>query len=146
MKIKRTRNVRGIFMELFSRPLFPMMEQTLRQSSIKQKVIAQNIANYDTPGYKSKDVVFKNELNHALQSQEMKAKRTHLKHVDFKYGNSLSTIITKSNHLMMNNNGNNVDIDKETTDMAKNQLYYNSVIEGLNSEFQKLKLVVRGGR
>lgn len=133
-------------MELFSKTLFPKIEHSLDQASMKQKIISQNIANYDTPGYKSKDIVFKQELNHALESQTMKAKRTNLKHIDFKNPSPSSMMITQSNRFTMNNNGNNVDIDKETVDMAKNQLYYHSVVEGLNSEFQKLKLAVRGGR
>lgn len=45
----------------------------------------------------------------------------------------------------MNNNGNNVDMDREQALSAENQLRYNSYVEQLNSQITMMRTVVQGG-
>lgn len=129
-------------MELFSNT-FQVLEKSLDYSSAKQKVISQNIANVDTPYYKSKDVV-KNSFQGALQAS-IEAYRTDSRHLNFKTDNSSSTIVTQQNGTY-NNNGNSVDMDKEMTDLATNQIYYNALSDRLSGKFSTLQNVIRGGK
>ena len=46
----------------------------------------------------------------------------------------------------MKMDGNNVDIDYENVELAKNTLYYNTLVEKLNSEFSMLRLAITEGR
>ena len=46
---------------------------------------------------------------------------------------------------MYNHNGNNVDVDHEMAELAKNQLYYQAVVDRLNGKFSSLEKVIRGG-
>ncbi|MEF2095475.1 flagellar basal body rod protein FlgB [Peribacillus sp. NPDC096447] len=131
-------------MELFSNT-FQSLENALDYSNAKQKVISQNIANSDTPNYKAKEVdkiqSFKGELESSLESY-----RTDERHFTFKSeGRHASHIVTQKN-VRYNNNGNSVDVDKEMTDLAANQIYYNAVTDRLSGKFQSLQNVIRGGK
>lgn len=108
-------------------------------------MIAQNISNADTPNYKAKEVNFKSELQTAIDSS-MLAKRTDARHLDFKGHSSSNVAITTNKSTSYNNNGNNVDIDKEMSDLATNQIYYNAMIERISGKFQSLQSVIRGGK
>lgn len=130
-------------MSLFSRTI-AMLEQGLDYASLREKVIADNIANVDTPNYKAKDVQFKTELERALQPLE--AKRTHPKHLPFRHQMPNKFLVTTKENVIYNHNGNNVDIDKEMADLAENQIYYNALIERLNGKFTTLKTVIKGGK
>ncbi len=134
MKIER-----GEIMKLFSNSM-NLLENSLAYSSLKQKVTANNIANVDTPNYKAKDVSFKTELENA----SLRAYRTDHRHIEFKRGASNLSVYTTKN-TSYNHNGNNVDIDKEMSDMAQNQIYYYVLIDRMNSKFNGLKEAFKGG-
>ncbi|NHM29788.1 flagellar basal body rod protein FlgB [Neobacillus terrae] len=130
-------------MDLFSN--MSTIERALNYSSLKQKVISKNIANVDTPNYKAEDVSFKSILNNELDNS-FKTYRTDSRHFDFSDSSSNSgEIITKKN-VQYNSNGNSVDMDKEMSDLATNQIYYNALIERLNGKFSTLQNVIRGGK
>lgn len=130
-------------MNLFSN--ISTLERALDYSSLKQKVISQNIANVDTPNYKAKDVSFKsvlqNELDHTFNTY-----RTDNRHIDFSDSSSSSTGIITQRNVQYNHNGNSVDMDKEMSNLATNQIYYNALIERLNGKFSTLQNVIRGGK
>lgn len=120
------------------------LEQSLDYASTKNKVISNNIANVDTPFFKAGDVVFKNNLNNAME-KGLALRQTHSKHIpNSKLSQSHQTIV--KNQTSYNNNGNNVDIDVEMAELAKNQIYYRSMVDRLNGKFSTLQMVVRGGK
>lgn len=120
------------------------LENSLDYASAKNKVISSNIANVDTPNYKEKNVTFKNVLNDAMGST-LEAKRTNSRHFSFTESTDREFHITTNRNKSYNHNGNNVDIDKQMADLAKNQIYYNSLIDRINGKFSSLKTVIRGG-
>ncbi|KON89095.1 flagellar basal body rod protein FlgB [Sporosarcina globispora] len=131
-------------MNLFSGTL-STLEQALNYSSLKQKVISQNIANADTPNYKAKDTSFKEAFQSAL-GESVKANKSDIRHYDFKIGSSpVQGIVTRRN-ASYNHNGNSVDLDKEMADLATNQIYYNAVIERVSGKFSSMQNVLRGGK
>ncbi|MEQ6375319.1 flagellar basal body rod protein FlgB [Bacillaceae bacterium S4-13-58] len=117
------------------------LERSLDYASAKNKVISQNIANIDTPGYKAKSVEFKNVLESTLD-----AKRTNPKHIPFQNDNLVPYRIKEQQTTAYNHNGNNVDIDKEMTELAKNQIYYQALVDRINGKFNSLETVLKGGR
>ena len=133
-------------MKLFSNTI-NSLENSLNYSTLKQKVISQNIANVDTPNYKAKDVDFKNVFDKTL-NQSIEGYRTNSLHYEISSSstseNKLS--ISQRNNVSYNNNGNNVDIDKEMAELAENQIYYNALVDRLNGKFNDLKTVIRGGK
>ncbi|WNS77168.1 flagellar basal body rod protein FlgB [Bacillus sp. DTU_2020_1000418_1_SI_GHA_SEK_038] len=131
-------------MKLFSNSI-TNIENGLNYSSLKQKVISQNIANEATPGYKAKDVSFKQSLETAV-SRSLEANRTDQRHFDFKSSPLSNAGIINRKNVSYNHNGNSVDIDKEMTDLAGNQIYYNALIDRISGKFSSLQTVIRGGK
>ncbi|UOQ43059.1 flagellar basal body rod protein FlgB [Halobacillus salinarum] len=130
-------------MKLFGNTI-QSLEHSLNYAAAKNNAIADNIANADTPGYKAKKVVFKDELQKELGSLE--AKRTSPKHLPFQAGTPSSFSTIEQKNTTYNHNGNNVDIDQEMSELAKNQIYYDALIDRLNGKFRTLETVIKGGR
>ncbi len=107
----------------------------------RNDVIANNIANVDTPGYKRQDVNFEAQLRQALGNSRYET-------VDSKVSHLTSTelnarIYTDSANFSYRLDGNNVDIDTEEVELAANQIKYNGLIDSINQEFANLKLVMK---
>lgn len=120
------------------------LENSLAYAQAKNNVISTNIANIDTPYYKAKGVQFKDILEEKTIGIE--AKRTHPKHFSFGDNRTKPYYTYTKQNTLYNHNGNNVDVDKEMSDLAKNQIYYQSLIDRLNGKFNSLETVIKGGR
>ncbi|MCY8837859.1 flagellar basal body rod protein FlgB [Bacillus atrophaeus] len=129
-------------MDLFSGTI-QNLENALGRVNVKQKVITNNIANIDTPNYKAKKVSFQNLLNQ--ESSRLESVKTDYRHVDFSDEGSNGSIVANSNTAYQQN-GNNVDIDKEMTDLAENQINYQALVERMSGKFNSLKTVLTGGK
>lgn len=129
-------------MSLFSGTI-ANLERGLNYSTLKSKVISQNIANVDTPNYKSKDVSFSQMLNEA-KSSPIQAYRTDARHIEFQSSGSGSG--TFSSHFRYRSNGNGVDMDKEQANLATNTIYYNALVDRMNGKLNTLQNVIKGGR
>ncbi|GGB56659.1 flagellar basal body rod protein FlgB [Fictibacillus barbaricus] len=126
---------------MFSSPVMKNLEMALDGSALKQKTISNNLANVDTPGYKAKETVFNQEFKKSLH-----AHRTDQRHFSFSNMSSASFHIKERTNTAMNHNGNNVDVDQEMAELAKNQLYYQTLVQRINGKFNSIKMVVKGGR
>ncbi len=107
----------------------------------RNDVLANNISNVDTPGYKRQDVDFESQLRQALGNSRYKT-------VDAKVSHVMSTeldarIYTDSPNFSYRLDGNNVDIDTETVELAANQIKYNGLRDSINQEFVNLELVMK---
>lgn len=124
------------------------LERALDASSLRQRVIADNLANVDTPNYKSKQVTFENELKQALSgpSSTFTGYRTDPRHIQIgrKSPDQVQARVVTNHNTLMNNNGNNVDIDYEVTQMSKNNLWYQALVQQTNGHFHKLRLAIEG--
>ncbi|MCP3026128.1 flagellar basal body rod protein FlgB [Halobacillus sp. A5] len=129
-------------MKLFN-DTFTTLENSLNLSTKKNSAISDNISNVDTPGYKSKEVAFKDVLNGEMGGME--AQRTNERHLPFTgtEGNNIRTV--RKEGTTYNHNGNNVDIDKEMNDLAKNQIQYQALVDRMSGKFNSLKSVIQGG-
>ncbi|USY34367.1 flagellar basal body rod protein FlgB [Bacillus velezensis] len=129
-------------MDLFSGTI-QNLENALGRADIKQKVLINNIANIDTPNYKAKKVSFRNLLDQ--ETSNLEAVKTDYRHVDFT-GSGEDYSIVSSSDTSYQQNGNNVDIDKEMTDLAENQINYQALVERMSGKFNSLKTVLTGGK
>ncbi|ASS61079.1 MULTISPECIES: flagellar basal body rod protein FlgB [Bacillus] len=129
-------------MDLFSGTI-QNLENALGRADIKQKVLTNNIANIDTPNYKAKKVSFRNLLDQ--ETSNFEAVKTDYRHVDFT-GSGDDYSIVSSSDTSYQQNGNNVDIDKEMTDLAENQINYQALVERMSGKFNSLKTVLTGGK
>ncbi|MDQ0430666.1 flagellar basal-body rod protein FlgB [Planomicrobium stackebrandtii] len=133
-------------MSIFPKSL-ESMEQALSASTLRQRVHSANIANVDTANYKSKKVDFQAALDTAINNQSLSSYKTNERHLSFSNESSIGkTEILTDNSTKYNNNGNNVDMDVEMAELAKNQLWYNAVTERVNGKLNSLSSVINGGR
>ena len=117
-------------------PTNKLLEKVLDYTTLRQRVISENIANIGTANYKRKDVKFKSELNSALNAQLHFDNSNSIKHADFK-------IVTDDNREMVSGI-NNVDINNEMADMAQNTLLFKFAARKLNGYFRTLQGVIKG--
>ncbi|MGV3489425.1 MAG: flagellar basal body rod protein FlgB [Tuberibacillus sp.] len=127
-------------MDLFGNTTIPILEKALDRTSMAHSVIAQNIANADTPNYKAQRLVFSDELQSAIQAQ-----RTDPRHFGFKGVANGARIVTDRTSSIQNN-GNNVDVDTEMVNLAKNQIAYQAYSEAISRKFNEWKIVLQGGQ
>ncbi|MBL4952946.1 flagellar basal body rod protein FlgB [Neobacillus sp. OS1-32] len=126
-----------------------LLQSALSAATMRQQAISNNIANAETPGYKEKKVVFEDVLKQHLSNQSNSTNfvgnRTDSRHfvIGQPSGVPVAKIVENSSTTMQNN-GNNVDVDEEMTNMGKNAIWYNTLVEQVNSEFQQLSIAIKG--
>lgn len=102
----------------------------------RNEIITNNLANVNTPGYKRKDVSFESYLMQELTSGDSTSLRQRINDVDI--SNLNSTVYTDYSELSYRLDGNNVDVDTENVEFASNQLYYQTIIDTINYQFDML--------
>ncbi|SHE61471.1 flagellar basal-body rod protein FlgB [Marinitoga hydrogenitolerans DSM 16785] len=114
----------------------------------RQKIYSHNIANYNTPGYKRKDISFEEELRKALgNSNEIKLKTNNSKHLkNIPSINEVKYDIIEDKSRSTREDGNNVDIDIEMVKMMENTLQYNALTRLINYRLSDYKTVIGGIR
>jgi len=125
-----------------------ILQKGLSASWTRNTVIRNNIANVETPGFKASDVEFETHLAESMQKSGFVGTKTHPKHIDIGSGRipDFETRIVKRDDMSMRMDGNNVDIESENVKLAQNSLYYNSLMEKLNSELRRLRTAIAEGR
>ncbi|HEY9059245.1 MAG TPA: flagellar basal body rod protein FlgB [Pseudobacteroides sp.] len=112
-----------------------IIHKALDASWKRNEAIAQNIANVDTPGYKRKSVSFEDELRKAMDSKDFK--KSDVDQIEIK-------VVEENKNLSMRLDGNNVDIEAEMAELAKNTIKYNALVQ--MAGFDKLKMVIKEGK
>ncbi|MCP4214151.1 MAG: flagellar basal body rod protein FlgB [bacterium] len=112
----------------------------LNTRAARAKLIASNVANVDTPGYKSVDLQFQDELEKETGNLQMKI--THQRHMtEYKEVGLANNNIVESPHVGRAD-GNNVSIDQEMLKLTKNNIQYNIGVQLLSKRFAQLKSAV----
>lgn len=126
-----------------------LAQKSLDVSLLRQEVIANNIANVDTPYYKRKMVTFESELNRVLDEQRrfpkylLKTSQTrHIKNTFNKSIDDVQAHVFQEHDTHFRNDKNNVDIEKEVGDLNKNALHYNAVSTSIRLSLEHLKTAV----
>ncbi|MCL2051353.1 MAG: flagellar basal body rod protein FlgB [Lachnospiraceae bacterium] len=112
-----------------------MLKTTSDASWRRNEVLANNIANNTTPGYKRKDINFEEQLRREMK-RNGSPRNLNLSRLDAK-------IYTDNANFSYRLDGNNVDVDTEGVKLAANQLKYNGLIEIMNRKFSGLRSVMQ---
>jgi flagellar basal-body rod protein FlgB len=110
---------------------FAVLESLMTLSANKQKVIANNIANVSTPGFRRKELVFEEVLQDAVENNEIDNIR------------NIQGVVKESNDPTTRNDGNNVNIDKEMGLQSRNALAYSLYTELYAKKAEMLRLAMR---
>lgn len=122
-----------------------MLQNMLDYSAVKNKVIAKNIANIGTENYKREDVVFKDMLDQNVNSF---LKTSNGKHIASQSANDSQD--SKFDHIYdqskeMESGINNVNIDREMSELAENTLRFRFASREIGSYFKSIQNVIKGG-
>ncbi len=123
-----------------------LIQKGMDTAWLRQEVISHNIANADTPRYKTKHVEFEGALKAAMEKQNTTAWATHEGHFEFAANDPSGvqpTVVTENFHTMRMDE-NNVDIDQEMSELATNTVTYNAMVGQMNSEFNRLRTAISG--
>lgn len=116
-----------------------VLDKAADASWTRNDVLANNIANADTPGYKRKDVQFETFLSDAVAGTDSLDET--VANLDLNELNA--NTYTENAGLSYRMDGNNVDITTENVELAKNQLKYYTLTNSINQEFSRLKSALR---
>ena len=107
----------------------------------RQKVISSNIANINTPNYKTKDLVFQEELDKS--SNMLQLKRTtnnHMYNLDFTQSSNQKLIQVPG--LVEQNDGNNVNLDSQMSEQSKNKILFDGIQATIKRDSNLFKSVI----
>lgn len=106
-------------------PISSRIEQYMDLLSTRQKLVASNIANIDTPNYKAKDIDFQFE------------------YLSYVQGSAPS--VQEVQGLDVKNDGNNVSLDRETRLLSENAIRFNLAANLIHSQFQLVQTAIQEG-
>ncbi len=118
-----------------------VLDKAADASYLRNQMIANNLANMDTPRYKRQEVAFAANLEEAL-------KHSRYKSLDEKVSNIRMSrlrphVYTDASNFSYRLDGNNVDVDTENTYMAENNVLYNGLTQSVSAEFRNLSAVMQ---
>jgi len=121
------------------------LKKAMDGSWLKNKAIANNIANINTPGYKREVVnfedVLKNQLNITGGTQINKTNAAHMDNY-----NGYTPTIEKVENTSFRKDDNNVNIDIEMAEYSKNTIHFQFLTKQLNSQFSRIRSAIKDGR
>lgn len=126
---------------------FQRLQSGLRAASTRQEVIANNIANVDTPYFKRSEVSFESLLKQQMSgtTNQLAGIRTDERHFVIGPSNGIPDLkIIQDETSTMNNNQNNVDVDREMALLAENQLRYNAYVTQINDQISMKRSAIGG--
>ncbi|HON11395.1 MAG TPA: flagellar basal body rod protein FlgB [Chitinispirillaceae bacterium] len=132
--------------EMLSRTNLPLMQKMMDTAMLRGRVIANNIANVNTPGYRRVEVAFEEALRSALDRTKLKGARTDEKHLAMGR-KDISGVNAEAYHPYdptLPSGVNNVDIDMEMAKLAETQLAYNYAVRLGQGVFKKLNAAIQG--
>ncbi len=126
-----------------------LVSAALDYRAMRQDMIASNIANADTPFYRPRDISFEDMLKEKKAEifqeghKELQLAQTDGAHIPLKSESShtKATTFFRDGH-MARNDGNSVDLDVETTEMSKNSIMFNALVNADKKEGRIFKSVI----
>lgn len=125
-------------------------ERALQLRSRRHELILSNIANADTPNYKAFDMMVDEALTRQLPKEgEMDLEKTNPAH--FPKGGPIDMNVRPrklnlSTQVTLRGDGNTVDMEREMSNLAANQLQYKISAQIIGRKFQSLKNIIQGGK
>lgn len=106
----------------------------------RQQAISDNIANYETPGYKTKSVSFEDQLKAALDGTGSGTQGDLAGAIG-----SVQPVVTQANDETLRADGNAVDLEQQNIDLARTELNYSYSLQMMSDIFSRLKTAITGG-
>lgn len=118
-------------MNWLNSPQMGLLERYLDLATMRQTLVSTNLANVDTPGYQTRDIDFRGELQRAMSGEP---------------AGLTSPFVLPVRGLMERPDGNNVSADREAMLLAETQLQFKAATAILRAEFAQLSTAIREGQ
>jgi len=142
-----------IFESLFNRGALPVLQQVMSFTEARHEVLANNIANFDTVGYKVKDLPveeFNEALGEAISQRESRGAGAALRisstsHLRWDENGRIEAkpVELEDNNILFQD-GNNRFVEKQMSELAENALRHNLAVEILRQQYSVLQIAIRG--
>jgi flagellar basal-body rod protein FlgB len=110
-----------------------LLSRLLDVAAMRQDVVAQNVANVNTPGYAIMEVNFEDKLREALSSSDWRERLS-----------SVNPEVITTDKAAERADGNNVDVDLEMARLQKNGLYFQAYTQMLANELAQFRSAISG--
>ncbi|MCU7907054.1 MAG: flagellar basal body rod protein FlgB [Candidatus Thiodiazotropha sp. (ex Epidulcina cf. delphinae)] len=123
--------------------IFGIHERALVLRSQRAEVLAANLANADTPGYKSRDFDFKSLLQNEMDGST-RLRTTHQSHIQTETGPVSPSQLLYRTPLQPSLDGNTVDTEREHVAFSANAIEYQASLGFINSKISGIRKALRG--
>jgi flagellar basal-body rod protein FlgB len=107
-----------------------LLERYLDLAAQRQGLLSSNIANIDTPGYRTRDIDFRGELTRAMQGED---------------NGPTEPLVREVSGLIARPDGNNVSVDREGLLLSQVQLQFNAATQLVREQFKLLNIAIHQG-
>lgn len=117
----------------------PVLEQVVSFTAARHNVLAGNIANIDTPGYRAADLspeMFQSQLKEAVETSRTEPGAQSADASD------PFTAVASTAHTLVYHDGTNIDIEQQASELAKNTMQYNLALSLMTSQFHTFEAVI----
>jgi flagellar basal-body rod protein FlgB len=134
--------------DMLEDPTLNAMGQYMTRLSKRQQLVASNVANIDTPGYRAKDISFHATMEELLASQSVPMRATRPEHnpLDRMQFAPQEPEIFEVPGLTAREDGNNVDLDQEMLKLGETSFGYSMMTQLLRTKFRTIASSINEGR
>src|SRR5262249_13415140 len=128
-------------------PTFTNMERYMDLAARKQSLVVSNLANIDTPGYRTLDFSIELAMQEATRKEPgIVLRRSHSRHLSGVSFTGLKPPAAEVDDLPQRNDGNNVDLDREMLNLSPHASKFALVTQVMRSEFRILQHTITEGK
>ncbi|WP_208558997.1 flagellar basal body rod protein FlgB [Marinilactibacillus kalidii] len=118
-----------------------LLHRALDATNLRQEVVSNNIANVNTPGFKAERVEFESVLRQTMDGSGLW--KTHDRHFGIDDKNNVTGKVLRQEGNRVGENGNNVAIDTEMSELAANSIHYQALVNQTSAQYNMLRSVLR---
>jgi len=124
--------------------VFGIHEQALTVHGQRLGVLAANLANADTPGYKARDIDFGAVLAHEQNATQLPLQVTHVAHITFDDADAPVGDLKYRNPYQASLDGNTVEMPVEQAAFAENNVRFQASLNFINGTIADMQLAING--
>jgi flagellar basal-body rod protein FlgB len=129
---------------LFNSTTIPVLEQVVNFSQQRHEILATNLANIDTPGYRVRDLsteAFQDQLGRAIKDRDRRQSFPTAHQYSTASSSDLSHVRDSLKDILYHDDSN-VSIERQVAEITKNQTQHNLALTVMNSQFRLLQAVI----
>ncbi|HZZ29581.1 MAG TPA: flagellar basal body rod protein FlgB [Pirellulales bacterium] len=131
---------------LFQASTIPILEQVVRFGESRHNVLAGNIANIDTPGYKARDLstaVFQERLKEAIDAHKFpQGEGSSITNTDSLVADDAAMYLEDAFETILRHDDGKVSLEQQVAELTKNQMQYNTALAVLTEQFHLLQVAI----